>query len=164
MTRFMVDHYQSALLGWLQVTFSDNGLTAISYVDTPAGPSSGPRTALMNALFQQLDAYFSGSPVRFSIAVDLTNGTPFQRRVWQELATIPHGQTRSYGDVARGIGNPRAARAVGMANRANRIPIVIPCHRVVASNGGLGGYSSGLSRKRALLELEGVDVEGAAER
>jgi methylated-DNA-[protein]-cysteine S-methyltransferase len=83
-------------------------------------------------------------------------GTDFQKSVWHCISTIPYGQTRTYGQIARELGNPDAARAVGMANRANPIPIVVPCHRVVQSNGKLGGYSGGLHLKDALLRLEGV--------
>ena len=92
--------------------------------------------------------------MRFTAPLDLSAGTPFQRKVWQLLRTIPRGQTRSYAWVAQKIGKPRAARAVGAACGANLIPILIPCHRVIASDGSLGGYSSGLHRKKRLLKLE----------
>jgi O-6-methylguanine DNA methyltransferase len=85
----------------------------------------------------------------------LTDGTDFQERVWAALREIPYGETRSYEEIARAIGNPRAVRAVGSANGANRIPIVIPCHRVVRADGTLGGYGGELWRKRFLLRLEG---------
>ena len=83
-------------------------------------------------------------------------GTPFQQEVWALLRTIPYGSTLSYGQVAAALGRPRAARAVGLANNRNPIPIIIPCHRVVGSGGQLTGYAGGLGRKRFLLELEGA--------
>ncbi len=98
--------------------------------------------------------YFTGEPVRFRVRLDLRVGTPFQRKVWRVLRTIPHGQTRSYGWVAQRIGAPRAVRAVGAACGANPVPVIVPCHRVIASDGALGGFSGGLARKRALLRLE----------
>jgi O-6-methylguanine DNA methyltransferase len=86
--------------------------------------------------------------------MDLSSGTDFQRRVWRALQKIPRGQTRSYGWVARKIGRPKAARAVGTACGANPVPIIIPCHRVIASDGSLGGFGGGLPLKRRLLALE----------
>jgi len=110
----------------------------------------------MDKLVKELDLYFSRELKRFSVPLDLASGTRFQRQVWEELQRIPHGETRSYGQVAAAVGNPRAARAVGSANRTNCVPILIPCHRVISANGGLGGYSSGVHIKKILLELEGV--------
>lgn len=101
----------------------------------------------------QLTAYFDGSLRCFELAIEPT-GTPFQREVWSVLRTIPYGETRSYLDVARAIGRPAACRAVGAANGANPIPIVIPCHRVVGSNGALTGFGGGIDVKRRLLALE----------
>ncbi len=105
---------------------------------------------------RQLDAYFSRRRRRFDLPL-APRGTPFQRRVWRALTEIPYGQVISYGELARRVGNPRAARAVGAANGANPIAIIIPCHRVVAAN-GIGGYGGGLEIKRRLLALEGVPV------
>ncbi len=105
--------------------------------------------------------YLGGEAVDLdAIALDLV-GTAFQRRVWAELRRIPRGRVVSYAEIAQRIGVPRATRAVGAANGANPIPIVVPCHRVVETGGGLGGYSGGLERKKALLGLEGVAVQGA---
>jgi len=101
----------------------------------------------------ELDAYFTGKLCRFNIPLDL-RGTDFQRRVWEVLQDIPYGETRSYGDVACTLGLPNASRAVGRANGANPISIVIPCHRVIGANGKLVGYGGGLHRKQALLDLE----------
>ena len=101
----------------------------------------------------ELAEYFAGQRQRFTIPLDL-RGTPFQRQAWKALLAIPYGRTRSYGDIARQIGRRRAYRAVGQANHRNPMAIVVPCHRVVAADGGLGGYGGGLDRKQFLLDLE----------
>lgn len=101
----------------------------------------------------QLEAYFAGVLFDFDLELDLV-GTGFQRRVWQALLTIPYGETRSYGEIAMQIGSPGAFRAVGLANGHNPIGIIVPCHRVIGSNGSLTGYGGGIDRKRALLALE----------
>lgn len=105
-------------------------------------------------LTRQLGEYFAGERRRFDLPL-APEGTPFQRAVWSELARIPFGETRSYGEVARALGKPGASRAVGRANGANPIPIVVPCHRVVGSDGSLTGFGGGLEAKAALLALEG---------
>jgi len=104
-------------------------------------------------VLSQLDAYFRGKLTRFSLDT-APEGTEFQRRVWQALAKIPYGATISYGELAVQIGNPKACRAVGMANARNPIPIVIPCHRVIGKNGTLTGFGGGLDIKEKLLALE----------
>ena len=106
----------------------------------------------------RLRAYFAGDLAAFEGAPIDPRGTPFQRKVWQELLRIPAGTTVAYSDIARRIGAPDAVRAVGAANGANPIPVVIPCHRVVARDGSLHGYGGGLDRKRRLLEHEGVTL------
>jgi AraC family transcriptional regulator, regulatory protein of adaptative response / methylated-DNA-[protein]-cysteine methyltransferase len=105
------------------------------------------------ALREQLSGYFAGARKEFTLPL-VARGTPFEERVWQALLRIPHGQTRSYLDIARELGSPEGQRAVGRANGLNRIAIVIPCHRVVNHGGGLGGYGGGLWRKERLLDLE----------
>ncbi|MDR6224101.1 methylated-DNA--[protein]-cysteine S-methyltransferase [Desmospora profundinema] len=107
----------------------------------------------LHPYWMQLEEYLNGSRTAFTFSVDL-KGTPFQRAVWRELLTIPHGATRSYSDVAAAIGRPRAVRAVGAANRQNPVPIVIPCHRVVGKDGRLVGYRGGMALKKQLLLLE----------
>lgn len=109
----------------------------------------------------QLDRYFNGSLTRFALDYSL-DGTPFQQRVWQELAKVPYGTTISYGELARRIGNAKAARAVGMANAKNPLPIVIPCHRVIGKNGTLTGFGGGLDVKQKLLALEGLDFSAGS--
>lgn len=102
---------------------------------------------------EQLGAYFAGELTGFDVELDLV-GTPFQRRVWAALQTIPYGATCSYGQIADLIGSPLAARAVGLATGRNPVSIIVPCHRVISSKGNLTGYAGGLDRKRALLQLE----------
>ncbi|WP_326545818.1 methylated-DNA--[protein]-cysteine S-methyltransferase [Mycolicibacterium sp. ND9-15] len=109
---------------------------------------------------EQLEAYFAGDRTEFDLQLDMI-GTAFQRRVWAALLTIPFGETRSYGDIARQIGAPGAFRAVGLANGHNPIGIIVPCHRVIGANGNLTGYGGGLDRKRALLEMEKSRVSPA---
>jgi len=109
-------------------------------------------TAFPDAV-EQLEEYFAGTRTEFELELELV-GTAFQRRVWGALLTIPYGETRSYGDIARQIGSPGAFRAVGLANGHNPIGIIVPCHRVIGSNGSLTGYGGGLDRKRSLLQLE----------
>jgi methylated-DNA-[protein]-cysteine S-methyltransferase len=104
---------------------------------------------------RQLRAYFAGQLRRFDLPLDL-QGTDFQMRVWRELERIPYGETRSYLQMATAIGSPRAVRAVGAANGANPIPIVVPCHRVIGAGGRLVGYGGGLPLKKRLLQLEGA--------
>lgn len=118
-----------------------------------AGPVESGRHDHIDRLRQQLAEYFAGTRRDFTVPVVLP-GTPFQRRVWEQLRRIPYGQTCSYEDVARALGAPTATRAVGRANGQNRVAVVIPCHRVVNKGGGLGGYGAGLWRKQFLLDLE----------
>jgi len=103
----------------------------------------------------QLEEYFAGRRRCFDLPLDI-RGTDFQKRCWQELLKIPYGETRSYAAVARAMGNPTAVRAVGLANGQNPIAIIVPCHRVIGSDGSLTGYGGGLENKRKLLELEGA--------
>jgi len=104
-------------------------------------------------VLSQLKRYLKGDLKRFDCKLDF-KGTPFERKVWSALAKIPYGQTRSYKEIAQAIGHPKAFRAVGNANGQNSIPLIIPCHRVIESNGGLGGFGHGLKVKKQLLDLE----------
>ena len=110
---------------------------------------------LFAGLKRDLTAYFEGEPVSFSQKLDL-RGTEFQKMVWRELMKIPYGNVRSYKWLAAMAGRPNAARAVGNALGSNKIPVVIPCHRIIESSGGLGGFGGGIELKKKLLELEGV--------
>jgi len=107
------------------------------------------------AVLSQLKKYLKGKLQRFDCPLDF-RGTPFEKRVWSELAKIPYGQTRSYKEIAQAIGHPKAFRAVGNANGKNSLPLIIPCHRVIESNGGLGGFGHGLKVKKRLLDLERI--------
>ena len=118
------------------------------------GPTVEGTSALLDRLETQLAEYFSGSRRDFELPIEMP-GSAFQERVWAELRRIPYGETISYRQLAERVGVGNAYRAVGMANGSNRVPIVVPCHRVVAANGGLGGYGGGLAAKRRLLDLEG---------
>jgi methylated-DNA-[protein]-cysteine S-methyltransferase len=148
-------------LGPLRLCFTERGLTALEFDGEEV--SSGPEhdapaphlRALIEAVKRELTAYFEGVPTDFAALTLDPRGTPFQLRVWQELRRIPWGQAISYGELARRVGNPKASRAVGQANAVNPIPLIVPCHRVIAADGGLGGYSSGLDRKSWLLRHEG---------
>ncbi len=117
----------------------------------PAGTARGEH--LLHEAREQLAAYFAGRLRRFDLPL-APQGTPFQLRVWRALQDIPYGRTCSYAELAAAVGSPRACRAVGQANGRNPLMIVIPCHRVIAAGGGLGGYSGGLDIKRFLLRLE----------
>ena len=132
---------------------------------SPAAPQAGWRSArepFANAI-EQLEQYFAGARVAFDLELDM-RGTQFQKDVWNALLTIPCGETRSYGEIAKQIGRPDRARAVGAANGSNPISIIVPCHRVIGSDGSLTGYGGGLDRKRWLLEHESgvrsLDLEG----
>ena len=133
--------------GLRQIVLAKNG--------RPAEPDPDwPQNSLpFRELTRQLEAYFAGQLENFDLAL-APEGTPFQQRVWTELCKIPYGETISYGNLACRIGNPNASRAVGLANGSNPIPIVIPCHRVIGSNGNLTGYGGGLHIKEKLLALE----------
>ncbi|MBC7834388.1 MAG: methylated-DNA--[protein]-cysteine S-methyltransferase [Phycisphaerales bacterium] len=120
-----------------------------------AGEANAAACGHLDALAAELAAYFEQKLSAFTIPLD-PRGTPFDRRVWDELLRIPYGATMSYGQLAAKVGSPGGARAVGRANGRNCIAIVIPCHRVIESTGALRGYGGGLDRKRALLELEGA--------
>ena len=139
----------------LRVSATVSGILAIEF--DPASPSLAvPNDAnpLLVEAARQLRAWFSGILREFDLPLD-PHGTPFQQRVWREVAEIPYGRTRSYQQIAAAIGSPRAVRAVGAANGANPLPIIIPCHRVIGANGNLTGYGGGLALKRRLLEMEG---------
>jgi len=145
-------------LGPLLLVGHDDGLTRIVFQSGAGRIQPDPQwqadRSLLDDAAQQLTQYFDGTRRQFSLALQ-PNGTPFQQQVWQALLQIPHGQTISYGELAQRIGRPTAARAVGAANGANRLPIVVPCHRVIGASGRLTGYYGGIDLKRGLLALEG---------
>jgi methylated-DNA-[protein]-cysteine S-methyltransferase len=135
-------------LGPLALTASPRGLLRVDWEGRGGGDAR-----MLERTAEQLLEYFAGRRTRFELPLDLA-GTEFQRLAWMALADIPYGTTRSYAEQALQIGRPTAIRAVGAANGRNPLPIVLPCHRLVGSNGSLTGFGGGLWRKRALLDLE----------
>lgn len=147
-------HSYPSPIGPLRLVGNGDGLTQLLIAGQPApeGAVEGETPLLLRAA-QELEEYFAGKRKTFTVPL-LPRGTEFQQKVWAALRTIPYGQTVCYRDIAEMIGRPAALRAVGGANGRNPIPIIIPCHRVIAADGSLGGYSLGLDLKRKLLELE----------
>lgn len=147
----------SSPIGLLQVRGTESALTGVfmqEHRHEPIRPIEAIRdSAPLRGAQQELEEYFVGARREFSLALEPA-GTPFQTSVWQALRAIPYGTTISYGELARRVGNPRAVRAVGLANGRNPISIIVPCHRVIGANGTLTGYGGGLERKRFLLALE----------
>lgn len=134
----------------------ENGAIIRLYLPNSPTPRLMPHpTPLLEAGEQQLLEYMAGQRKEFDLPLNL-QGTPFQKKVWAALRAIPYGQTRSYQDIAQAVDCPRGFQAVGMANRSNPIPILIPCHRVIGADGSLGGYAGGLMMKQSLLHIEGV--------
>jgi methylated-DNA-[protein]-cysteine S-methyltransferase len=146
-----------SLVGALVLTSNGDAITGLFMDKYQGKPFSIGNWMRDDGLFReaadQLRAYFAGELTEFDLPI-ATGGAPFQQRVWAELRKIPYGSTISYGELARRIGNPKAARAVGSANGDNPISIIIPCHRVIGSNGKLTGYGGGIERKKFLLEFE----------
>lgn len=148
----------------LEIIAFEKGIRNISFIKTGAMPAhagfqpkykqaSTEMTALLNKCRAQLEEYFAGKRTTFTIPLDII-GTSFQKKVWEALTAIPYGETRTYKEIAMQIGHPRATRAIGQACNRNPIVIIVPCHRVVGSN-GLTGYAGGLNKKKWLLDLEG---------
>ena len=137
-------------VGRLRIDEEEARVTGLNRVDEPLSP---PATPLLREAARQLRAYFDGTLIAFDLPLK-THGTAFQERCWAALKEIPYGETVTYGEQARRVGNPRASRAVGGANHHNPISIVIPCHRVVGVSGALTGYGGGLDMKAWLLEHE----------
>lgn len=138
--------------GIFRVEQEGDCIVSLSAVQGPVRDFGTP-TALTHRLAGQMEEYFQGRRQAFDIPYTL-HGTPFQERVWRALCQIPYGETRSYRDIARQIGQPNACRAVGMANHRNPMLLVVPCHRVIGANGSLTGYAGGIALKRYLLSLE----------
>ncbi|MEM7754120.1 MAG: methylated-DNA--[protein]-cysteine S-methyltransferase [Planctomycetota bacterium] len=140
-------------VGTLTLQASAAGLVRTDF--TPAQTPDEVVPPELAAAADQLAEYFSGNRTSFDLPLDL-RGTDFQRSVWLALLEIPFGATRSYADIARAIGNPKAVRAVGLANGRNPVSVIVPCHRVIGADGSLTGYGGGVDRKRTLLAHEGV--------
>ena len=143
-------------IGKITLTADDHAVIGVTLPGgAPEGRFPEKRTPLLGKAAGQLLEYFRGERKKFDLPLDPA-GTAFQRKVWQELERIPFGTVATYGEIAARTGRPKGARAVGQANHCNPIPILIPCHRVVAAGGLLGGYGGGTALKIRLLELEGV--------
>ena len=147
-------HYavMNSLMGPLTVAATDKGIASIQFGSSVPEGVVADLSANQKTV-EQLTEYFEGRRTCFDLPLDV-EGTPFQKAVWNELLRIPYGETRSYGDIAKAIGRPGAARAVGMANHDNPLAVVIPCHRVVGRDGSLTGYAGGLHLKAQLLSIE----------
>jgi methylated-DNA-[protein]-cysteine S-methyltransferase len=159
MTHLISARYDSPV-GTLTLVASDDGLRAVIWPDgrldrvgLAGEPLTPGDTPVLAATAGQLDEYFAGTRMEFDLPLDL-QGTPFQLAAWQALATIPYGETRTYSEQADRIGRPTAVRAIGAANGRNPVSIVLPCHRVIGSNGSLVGFGGGLEVKEWLLGLE----------
>ena len=159
-------HVMSSPVGLLFLALSERGLRHLEFMDrksikrmiashTEAGSTDVWEASLLSLkpVVDQLEAYFCGALTEYEIPLDLI-GTDFQKAVWKQLTRIPFGETRTYGDIAKAVHQPKAARAVGLANNQNPVAIVVPCHRVIGANGSLTGYGGGMQRKRWLLQHE----------
>ncbi|MFH1866190.1 MAG: methylated-DNA--[protein]-cysteine S-methyltransferase [Candidatus Eisenbacteria bacterium] len=144
--------YYESPIGLIEIGGTSEGITSLSFVEERR-PGAATNDVCEEAV-RQISEYFAGSRQAFDLPITL-RGTEFQREVWRGLRSITYGQTVSYGDLARAIGKPSAVRAVGAANGDNPISIIVPCHRVIGSDGGLTGYGGGLERKEWLLRHEG---------
>lgn len=144
--------YYMSEIGAIEIAGSREKITSVGFAEKP-GPFTDDIPECMKQCTRQLDEYFQGKRKEFRLPL-LIRGTEFQKKVWAALLAIPYGVTRSYGDIAKNIGQIKAYRAVGGANNKNKIAIIIPCHRVIGSSGDLTGYASGIWRKKWLLEHE----------
>lgn len=140
-------------IGMLTIVCTPEHLIQIDFGEQPIPNANFEKSELTDRTFAQLMEYFSGKRRTFDLPL-LPKGTEFQKKVWDALQTIPYGKTQTYSEIAEQIANPRACRAVGMANNRNPIPIIIPCHRVIGKSGHLIGYGGGIEIKVFLLELE----------
>ncbi len=154
----LVQYKMNSVIGALFFVTSDKGLRGIfwkrqtaSMLDTLSGPSIEVRH--LNQAVREISEYLAGQRTKFEVSLDVQGGTTFQTQVWTELSRIPYGKTLSYKELAAKL-ETRACRAVGTANARNPLSIIVPCHRVIATGGGLGGYAGGLSLKKRLLDLE----------
>jgi len=155
--------FDSPLLGKVFVASTERGVYAVDFLKTEKVFLRELKERFVGEIVKddrknkkavgQLRKYLNGELRRFDCRLDF-KGTPFQKKVWSALSKIPYGQTRSYQDIAKSIGHPKAFRAVGNANGQNSIPLIVPCHRVIESSGGLGGFGHGIKVKKRLLDLE----------
>ncbi len=155
MEKMCFGYYESPI-GLIEISGTADAIHSVDFVGRRREESCA--NALVEMTVRQIREYFEGNRRDFDVAMD-PQGTPFQKAVWRRLLEIPYGRTASYGDIARAVGNPRAVRAVGGANGRNPIAIIVPCHRIIGSDGSMTGYGSGIWRKEWLLEHEGWTPE-----
>lgn len=148
----MISYFNSQI-GWLKLTASTNSLLSIRYIESKPAENKPPVSCILKQTFAELSEYFGGTREKFSIPLN-PEGTNFQKEVWEVLQEIPYGQTITYGELAKKLGDLNKVRAVGKANGKNPIPIIIPCHRVIGANNSLTGYAGGVDRKKHLLKHE----------
>ena len=148
--------YYQAPMGVLKIEADDSAIKTIHHATSMEHLTDMP-PEVIRTLIDELDAYFAGKNPRWTVPI-APEGTEFQQLVWAELQKIPYGETTTYGDIARTINKPTSFRAVGQANNRNPISVVIPCHRVIATDGAMQGYAGGLDRKEFLLALEQKDA------
>jgi methylated-DNA-[protein]-cysteine S-methyltransferase len=143
-------------IGGIGVFVADGAVTGVSFgaVRSEEPDGSGDLEPVLADAVGELTAYFAGDRLEFSVATVLVRGSEFERAVWGQIAAIPYGETRSYGSIAHAVGEPGGAQAVGLACNRNPLPLIIPCHRVIGSDGKLVGFGGGLHRKQWLLQLE----------
>ena len=153
MTDLKFIEYIETSLGTIEIAASDTAVGRIHFMKEGEVQQKSSRNAIASEMAKQLKAYFEGDLQKFEIPF-YQDGTPFQQSVWEQLLTIPYGETISYLELAHKINNPKSIRAVGTTNGKNQLAILVPCHRVIGSNGKLTGYASGLWRKRLLLDHE----------
>ena len=154
-------HYHDSPMGKILMAASDRGVCYLNFIDDAITVESDSYRSIeslhpfLQKLITELDSYFAGNTKLFSVPLDL-QGTDFQKKVWEAVAAIPYGESVSYAKLSGALGNPDAIRAVANANARNPVLIIVPCHRVIGTDGSLTGYAAGLHRKKFLLELEGI--------
>lgn len=146
----MFQYSYDTIIGKIFIAEKNGFIAQVSFKEISAEKKE---TALIKKTYLELAEYFNGKRQIFNVPLS-PEGTPFQKKVWEELKKIPYGQTATYKEIAKGIDNEKACRAVGMANNKNPIAVIIPCHRVIGSNGSLTGYAGGLTVKNKLLQIE----------
>ena len=154
--------YYDSPLGTVTLQANEQGLLGVWFETHTTKPEDlgiqEDSFPIFQSVKEQLERYFAGDAVQFDVPI-AAKGTPFQQSVWHALTTIPYGETWSYAQLADAIGNPKAVRAVGLANGKNPVSVIVPCHRVIGKNGKLTGYAGGIERKQRLLAIEGIGQE-----
>jgi methylated-DNA-[protein]-cysteine S-methyltransferase len=149
----MYKAYYPSPIGTLEILTDSDSILQISFTEQEEDVPAGDAPEILKTVLRQLEEYFQGSRKSFDLKLN-AKGTEFQQRVWQQLIQVPYGSTACYGDIAAAVGNQKASRAVGGANNKNRIPILIPCHRILGADGSMTGYAGGIWRKEWLLQHE----------